>query len=63
MNRRTDGGSAANRIRFTLEMFGDPPPGRRTTCVGIRMSGNEMLEGGWHRRRAWRSPSGTPRAA
>jgi 2,4-dienoyl-CoA reductase-like NADH-dependent reductase (Old Yellow Enzyme family) len=49
MNRRTDGygGSLANRIRFTLEMFEEI---RRQVgddwIVGIRMSGNEMLEGG-----------------
>jgi len=49
MNRRADGygGSLVNRIRFTLEMLeamreavGDD------YVIGIRMSGNEMLEGG-----------------
>jgi 2,4-dienoyl-CoA reductase-like NADH-dependent reductase (Old Yellow Enzyme family) len=49
MNRRTDGygGSLANRIRFSLEMFeairsavGD------AYIVGIRMSAHEMVEGG-----------------
>jgi 2,4-dienoyl-CoA reductase-like NADH-dependent reductase (Old Yellow Enzyme family) len=49
MNQRTDsyGGSLANRVRFTLEMFEEI---RRRVgpdyLVGIRMSGNEMLEGG-----------------
>ena len=49
MNHRTDGygGSLANRVRFTLEMFEEI---RRRVgpdyIVGIRMSGNEMLEGG-----------------
>ncbi len=49
MNRRTDGygGDLKNRIRFTLEMFEEI---RRRVgpdfVVGIRMSGNEMLEGG-----------------
>ena len=49
MNHRTDGygGSLANRIRFSLEMFEEI---RRRVghdyIVGIRMSGNEMLEGG-----------------
>lgn len=49
MNRRTDayGGSLDNRIRFTLEMFEEI---RRQVgpdyIVGIRMSADEMLEGG-----------------
>ena len=49
MNKRTDayGGSLTNRIRFSLEMFGEI---RRQVgdayVVGIRMSANEMLEGG-----------------
>ena len=49
MNRRTDGygGSLANRIRFTLEMF---EAIRREVgpdyVVGLRMSADEMLEGG-----------------
>jgi 2,4-dienoyl-CoA reductase-like NADH-dependent reductase (Old Yellow Enzyme family) len=49
MNRRTDayGGSLDNRIRFTLEMF---EAIRREVgadyIVGIRMSADEMLEGG-----------------
>ena len=49
MNHRTDGygGSLANRVRFTIEMFEEI---RRRVgpdyIVGIRMSGSEMLEGG-----------------
>jgi 2,4-dienoyl-CoA reductase-like NADH-dependent reductase (Old Yellow Enzyme family) len=49
MNRRTDGygGSLANRVRFTFEMFEEI---RRQVgdawIVGIRMSADEMLEGG-----------------
>ncbi|MFO1075790.1 MAG: NADH:flavin oxidoreductase [Geminicoccaceae bacterium] len=49
MNRRSDGygGSLPNRIRFSLEMFEEI---RRRVgpdyVVGIRMSANEMLEGG-----------------
>ncbi|MFO1047503.1 MAG: FAD-dependent oxidoreductase [Geminicoccaceae bacterium] len=49
MNHRSDGygGSLANRVRFTLEMFEEI---RRRVgpdfIVGIRMSGSEMLEGG-----------------
>ena len=49
MNRRTDGygGSLANRVRFSLEMFEEI---RRRVgpdmIVGLRMSAHEMLEGG-----------------
>ena len=49
MNRRTDsyGGSLANRIRFTLEMFAAIREAVGSDyVVGIRMSGDEMLEGG-----------------
>ena len=49
MNRRTDGygGSLANRIRFTLEMFAAIREAVGADyVVGIRMSGDEMLEGG-----------------
>ena len=49
MNHRTDGygGSLANRVRFTLEMFEEIRRRvGRDYIVGIRMSGNEMLEGG-----------------
>ena len=49
MNRRTDsyGGSLANRIRFTLEMFAAIREAVGSDYVlGIRMSGDEMLEGG-----------------
>ena len=57
MNRRTDGygGSLANRIRFTLEMF---EAIRREVgpdyVVGLRMSADEMLE--WLRI-VWLTPS------
>ncbi len=49
MNRRSDGygGSLGNRIRFTLEMFEAIRAAVGPDYVlGIRMSGNEMLEGG-----------------
>ena len=49
MNRRTDsyGGSLVNRIRFTLEMFAAIREAVGSDYVlGIRMSGDEMLEGG-----------------
>ena len=49
MNRRSDGygGSLANRIRFTLEMFTAIREAVGSDyIVGIRMSGDEMLEGG-----------------
>ena len=49
MNRRTDGygGSLANRIRFSWRCS-RPSATRSATdyIVGIRMSGDEMLEGG-----------------
>ena len=49
MNRRSDGygGSLANRIRFTLEMFEAIREAVGPDyIIGIRMSGDEMLEGG-----------------
>jgi 2,4-dienoyl-CoA reductase-like NADH-dependent reductase (Old Yellow Enzyme family) len=49
MNRRSDGygGSLANRIRFTLEMFAAIREVVGSDyIIGIRMSGDEMLEGG-----------------
>ena len=49
MNCRSDcyGGSLANRIRFTLEMFAAIREAVGSDyVVGIRMSGDEMLEGG-----------------